>query len=79
MQRLGLRIDWQALDKHVNRTGLKVGVLIALCGYSLGPVTRTDLPAKILGVISTISLTILAALYLFSDRRSFKDIEKRRC
>ena len=62
--------------KRIDRIAFKVSVLIGLCGFSLGPVVHTDPLAKILSVVSSISLTILAALYLFSDRRSFKDKEK---
>ena len=76
MQRVDSKFDWQALHAHfkrVDRIGFKVCVLIGLCGFSLGPVMHTEPLAKILGVVSSISLTALAALYLFSPRHSFND------
>ena len=79
MQRLRLKIDWQAIEAHakrVDRIGFKVSVLIGLFTCAISPVLRTDALAKILGVGSAIALVVFAALHLFSDRRSFDDRKK---
>jgi hypothetical protein len=77
---MSLKIKWEELTAHfkrVDRIFVKIYVLIFLCGSSLLPAVRAESPiAKSLGIFSSIALTILAALYLFSNRRSFKNKEK---
>jgi lipopolysaccharide export LptBFGC system permease protein LptF len=61
---------------HVQRANarvcaLKVGMLIFLLGSSLEPALSAESALnRILGVLSSTVLTVLAALYLFSRDRS---------
>ena len=72
-KRLAHKFDSEAIRRDFRRPreiAFKIAMLIALCGFALGPIMHMDTLARVLGAISSVSLTILAALYLFSRRSS---------
>ena len=58
-----------AKARVVDRLIFRATVLVMLFGFSTGPVFRTDLLARNIGVIASAALATLAGLYLFRRRR----------
>ena len=63
--------DWEAITaraRRADRAAFKVTILIVLLGFSVGPIFRSDLAARILGAVASAVLTILVAVLMFWPR-----------
>jgi hypothetical protein len=63
---VALKRLWERID----RLAFRGTVLIALFGFSIGPIVHREPIAQVLGVCASLALTCLAAGYLFSVRRT---------
>ena len=64
-------IDWASITVRARRSermAFKVTLLIALLGFSVGPVVHTDLLSKVMGVAASGALAMLAGAFLFKRR-----------
>ncbi len=71
MRGLRVDVDWQAIRLRlvrVDRLAFKCCILIFLLGSSLVPALSAQSLARVLGIASSITLTIFAAMYLFSRK-----------
>jgi uncharacterized membrane protein len=64
------RLSFAERMRMADRLLFKVAVLLGLFGFSIGPVLHSEITAKVLGVVASGSLTVLAGAFLFRRRQS---------